>query len=122
MRLVRRITQWKEDARLGDWLHPSYGPFPDLALIFDDEEGSYLTATWQTLREKAGGLGRWISLVEGPEHLHAVVQSYSWKVVEKLPLELETRIRKNCALYMRADPADILFSIAKASISAFKTF
>ncbi len=73
LRLVKYIRGFTEGARL-DWLHPSNGPFPDFAAIYQDSEiaGEFEVLAWDDRVS-------WISMVCGPDHYHGgYPHSYRW--------------------------------------------
>lgn len=71
LRLIKIIRGFSEGARL-DWLHPSHGPFPDFAAIYENDEHRFEALAWETHSS-------WISAVCGPDRYHSgFPKSYRW--------------------------------------------
>ena len=119
LRLIERITTWVEDGRIGDWLHPTHGPFPNFAAKYEDEDGAYISAVW--IIGPRDEPRAWISIVEGPEEMHFVQLSYYWKILRRSPLLVSTRLSRSKVSDLRiprgSKPMRI---IAKRSVMLFK--
>jgi hypothetical protein len=73
LRLVKAIRGFREGARL-DWLHPSNGPFPDFAAIYQDSdtEEKFEVLVWDDEVS-------WVSMVCGSDTFHnGYPRSYRW--------------------------------------------
>jgi hypothetical protein len=57
--LIERIEGWYEGGRF-DVFHPTYGPFPDFAGLYEDDEHQFLCGVWVDAHS-------WVCLVEGPK-------------------------------------------------------
>ncbi|MFW9801087.1 MAG: hypothetical protein ACFFFC_00420 [Candidatus Thorarchaeota archaeon] len=114
LNLIQVINTWKEDARIGDWLHPEYGPFPNFAALYEDEIGKYLVAVW------CCNMG-WVSMVEGEavnkyDNIFEIAHTYYWKrISDTLPVIINCFINDNNIInyIIKENP---LKAIAKLSI------
>lgn len=118
LRLIEKITMWVEDGRIGDWLHPTHGPFPNFAARYKDEEGEYISAVWSIGTNDDPS---WASMVEGPSSIRAVPLSYHWRVTRSDPPTVSTKIHKYQIVDMKIPKGNsVMHMIAKMSIVLFK--
>lgn len=115
--LVGEIPCWQDGARF-DWLHPSYGVFPNLCLVYRDNLGDYTVAIWNMQNEEGRLRNRWTAAACGPDCYHqGQLQSYLWKqdllkstkffcqvTKERLAyVDVETEPTRNQILFILAD-------------------
>lgn len=76
LRLVKIIRGFTEGSRF-DWLHPTNGPFPDFAGIFQEGDEQFEVLAWDDDPS-------WITMVCGPDWYHGgYPHSYRWWQDEK---------------------------------------
>ena len=119
LRISRVIGGWVEDGRVGDWLHPNYGPVPHFAAIYSDPSWDYLAAVWRL--GAPGEAHPWVSVVEGPQELCCALRTYHWRVTSADPLLVSTNINRGHAADMHI-PKDgrPLRMLAKMSVMLFR--
>jgi hypothetical protein len=71
LRLIKIIRGFREGSRL-DWLHPSNGPLPDFAGIYQRDDEKFEVLAWDDSYS-------WITMVCGPDWFHGgYPMSYRW--------------------------------------------
>lgn len=119
LRLIERVEDWVEDGRVGDWLHPNYGPFPHFAAFYADDDWEYLSAVWR-IGPKNHPHG-WIALVEGPDEISCVLRSYYWRIEQRSPLLVSATMGKTRVVDMRVPKSGRpMRMIAKMSVLMLK--
>jgi hypothetical protein len=110
LRLVKIMRGFREGARF-DWLHPSNGPLPDFAAIYEGEEGQFEVLSWDVEYS-------WISMVCGPDWYHGgYPRSYRWWPDSPEPRTIWCRPTKGAIYDVEVKPKkDMLRQIAVASI------
>lgn len=115
---VYTLKTHSEGQRLHDWLHPCHGPFPELAAVYEDEDGQYLAAAW--FSGEADNPTGWIIAIEGPHH--DFLQTYFWKLLNPeyrvspaLCHSLSTQVKD-----IDSDLEDSIEGLIKTTIEGFK--
>jgi len=110
LRLSKIIRGFREGARL-DWLHPSHGPLPDFAAIYEDDGNEFEVLAWDC------GYS-WISMVCGPDWCHGgYPMSYRWWPDAPEPKTIWCRPTKGDIYDVDVKPKEnMLRQIAVASI------
>jgi hypothetical protein len=121
MKMIKEIKIWEEGNRIGDWLHPSYGPFPDFAAIYEDKKAKYISAVWKIGTEIPNG---WSCMVEGRltyKNLDTfkIARTYYWKIINRCPVKVHCKITKNYSIDYEIN-GDFIRNIAEMSINIFK--
>lgn len=108
LRVIQLLRGFSEGGRL-DWLHPSHGPFPDYAAIYEDQASGdrFEVLLWEVTPS-------WIALVQGPDRYHnGYPMSYRWWFKNGW---IWCRPNKSCVYEIRAPQNDTLPFIASSSI------
>jgi hypothetical protein len=113
LRLIKYLRGFREGARL-DWLHPSHGPFPDFAAIYQDSE------TGEKLEVLAWDDNvSWVAMVCGSDTYHnGHPRSYRWWPDEPEPKSISCQPAKGKIFDVDVDwSGNMLKQVAAASVS-----
>ena len=111
-----KVTRGFTDGSRLDWLHPSYGIFPDLAADYLDCEEKFEVLVWDCATF-------WIAAVKGPDCYHGGhPHSYRWvRKFEQTTIVCSPNKSKICEVDIIWFPKEnILKQVATASIQLYK--
>lgn len=121
MELIERIEIWQDGCRFS-YLHPTYGPFPDFAGVYEDVEGyRFLGCAW------VDG-DSWVVLVEGPKvngpriWTAGLLSTYRWRRTDDVTVVCGISGQDWCAgITDDVDDLKICEYVISASIDLYMT-